>query len=399
MIKENSSVTLNTALYALSRMLERSAYYGFRAIFVLYMIDEVIGFDRSQALNVYGVFTAAILLVPLLGGVVGDFLLGNKKTILIGGFTAAIGMLCLFIPSQGALYAGLVLLALGSGLFNPNLAAEYGKLFLDRPGVLYSRFTFFMAATNLGAVIGVFIIGHISELYGFRASFVASGLMMLLAVVPILILKNLRLYSLPKNSRPLTVSLITIVLAFVTVGLFWMFYELSFSFYTEFPLEWIGEGTFPFSPAFMQSAHTLILVGGGLLMTFIWNRYRNSPFLNFLFGCIFGLMYFALSLFIMTNVTGAIVPLILGTVLFLALAEVFVSPLLYTILTQYGNPKYLAILMSLSFIPGLFISWFALFPEGNLYLDSIFDAQIGVWGMSALIIGTGVYVWKTKIRR
>lgn len=399
MIKENPSITHNTLLYAISRMLERSAFYGFRAIFVIYMVDEVIGFDRSQALSVYGFFTGSILFTPLLGGVVGDLLLGNKKTILIGGLTAGVGMLCLLIPAQGALYAGLVLLALGSGLFNPNLKADYGKLFLDRPGVLYSRFTFFMAVTNLGAVIGVFIIALINEQFGFRAGFITTGLLMLLAVVPILILRKLPAYFLPEKSRSIMLSVTTIALAFVAVGLFWTFYELSFSFYTHFTIEWIDLEILPFSSSFLQSTQTWILVGGGILMTVIWNHYRTSPFLNFLIGCVLGLMYFALSLFIMTNVTGAIVPLILGTILLLALAEVLVSPLAYTIVTRYGNPKYLAILMSLTFIPSLFISWLLLFPDGSLYVDAIFDAQIGVLGMSALIIGIGVYVWKTKKRR
>lgn len=399
MIKENPAITRNTVLYAISRMLERSAYYGFRAIFVLYMVGEVIGFERSQALNIYGIFTAAIFIVPLVGGVAGDLLLGNKRTILIGGLTTAVGMLCLFVPAQSALYAGLALLALGSGLFNPNLAAEYGKLFLDRPGVLYSRFTLFMAATNLGTFIGVLIIGYISELFSFRVSFIVTGLMMLLALSPLLVLKKLPSYSGLKKSLPLSVSISTIVLASVTVGLFWMFYELSFSFTTEFLRERIELEGFPFSTAFVQNTQTLVLVGGGLLMTFIWNYYRNSPFLNFLFGCILGLLYFVLSLLIMTKDPGGIVPLLLGTILFLALAEVFVSPLLYTIITQYGNPKYLALLMSLTFIPGLFISWLALFPEGSLYDDPIYDAQIGILGMSALFIGIRIYIWKSKKRR
>ena len=143
--------TITTFYYALSRMLERASYYGFRSIIVLYMIGETLKMESNEALKVYGWFTLALVITHIIGAVFGDLLVGNKKGILIGGVTQAIGAFSLCIPSTIGLYLGICLVVLGSGFFTPNIISNFGKSYLNKTKLLDSGFTIFYLAINLGA--------------------------------------------------------------------------------------------------------------------------------------------------------------------------------------------------------------------------------------------------------
>jgi POT family proton-dependent oligopeptide transporter len=85
-------------LYVLfaTEMWERFNYYGLRAILVLFM-TKVLLFDKILASSIYGSYTSLVFLSPLLGGFIADKFWGNKKSIIAGGLTMAIGELMLFV--------------------------------------------------------------------------------------------------------------------------------------------------------------------------------------------------------------------------------------------------------------------------------------------------------------
>jgi len=78
-------------LYTLfaTEMWERFSYYGMRSLLVLYLTATVVnggfGLDRQAALEIYAIFTGLVYLTPILGGWVSDNLLGQRKTVYIGG--------------------------------------------------------------------------------------------------------------------------------------------------------------------------------------------------------------------------------------------------------------------------------------------------------------------------
>ena len=79
----NLKHTKETFHYALSRMFERASYYGFRALVVLYMTGEILKMDRTEALTIYGWFTGAMVFSQIVGGLLGDLVIGNNKTCLL----------------------------------------------------------------------------------------------------------------------------------------------------------------------------------------------------------------------------------------------------------------------------------------------------------------------------
>ena len=98
--KQSEKHTKDTFLYALSRMLERASYYGFRTIVVLYMVGEALKMEYKEALFIYGWFTTSLVFSQIFGALFGDLLIGNKKSIIIGGIIQAIGMFVLCISSK-----------------------------------------------------------------------------------------------------------------------------------------------------------------------------------------------------------------------------------------------------------------------------------------------------------
>src|SRR5215467_9432982 len=85
------------ALYTLffTEMWERFSYYGMRALLVLFMTDAVMkggmGLDDKTANAIYGLYTAAVYLMALPGGWIGDRLLGAQRSVWIGGIVIALG--------------------------------------------------------------------------------------------------------------------------------------------------------------------------------------------------------------------------------------------------------------------------------------------------------------------
>lgn len=92
-------------LYTLfgTEMWERFSYYGMRALLTLYLtaqlIDGGFGFSRSEALEMYAIFTGLVYLTPILGGWVADNLFGRRKTIYLGGIVMAVGQLFLALSA------------------------------------------------------------------------------------------------------------------------------------------------------------------------------------------------------------------------------------------------------------------------------------------------------------
>jgi POT family proton-dependent oligopeptide transporter len=89
--------------------------------------------EIGAALSIYGWSTAAFLLSKVIGGIIGDLVLGNKKTVILGLALQAIGAWLFCITSTTCMYSGLFFLALGTGLFDTNMDSNFGKLYLRKP--------------------------------------------------------------------------------------------------------------------------------------------------------------------------------------------------------------------------------------------------------------------------
>jgi POT family proton-dependent oligopeptide transporter len=162
-----------------TEMWERFSYYGMRALLVLYLVDAI-GYQRADALTLYGTYTALVYLTPIFGGYLADHYLGYRKSILIGGIVMAMGHFAMAFPDLLKLALGLIII--GNGFFKPNISTLLGSLYSDHDPRRDGGFTIFYIGINLGALLSPLVAGTLGELIGWHWGFASAGVGMLLAL-------------------------------------------------------------------------------------------------------------------------------------------------------------------------------------------------------------------------
>ena len=84
-----------------AEMWERFSYYGMRALLIYYLTQHFLFEDKAAAAQ-YGAYTTLIWLMPLVGGVLADRYLGNRKAIVFGAVLLTAGQLTLAIQGPPA---------------------------------------------------------------------------------------------------------------------------------------------------------------------------------------------------------------------------------------------------------------------------------------------------------
>lgn len=138
---------------------ERFGYYTMLAIFLLFL-QAKFGFDSTVSGQIYAGFLALVYFMPLVGGWVADKW-SFSKCVVTGIFVMFLGYLVMAIPtdiratsSLILLFAALVLIAIGTGLFKGNLQVMVGDLY-NAPKYASQRdaaFSLFYMAINIGSM-------------------------------------------------------------------------------------------------------------------------------------------------------------------------------------------------------------------------------------------------------
>ena len=212
-------------------MWERFSYYAMRGILVLYLtatwLNGGLGYDEKFSTTVYGLATGLCYFTPLFGGWLSDRYLGQRESILIGGFIMVLAQFLLFAPElfttvspnltpeqlahnefigRVGLFAGLFLLIIGNGFFKPNISSIVGDLYEPGDRRLDSAFSIFYMGINLGAVIAPLIVGLLADnvfattfvdangvtqiTHGYRYGFLAAAVGVLLGQLLFVFLSN-----------------------------------------------------------------------------------------------------------------------------------------------------------------------------------------------------------------
>src|SRR5262245_9109893 len=196
-------------------MWERFSYYGMRALLVLYLIAstrEVLengqpnanpgfGWTEESAFTLYGIYTWAVYVTPIVGGWLADRFLGTHRSLLFGGWIIAAGHTTLALTelagtsagevvtlqtSPAALLtfiAGLALIVIGTGLFKPCVSVMVGQLYPEDDPRRDSGFTIFYMGINLGALLAPLVAGTLGETVGWHWGFGAAAVGMVAGLV------------------------------------------------------------------------------------------------------------------------------------------------------------------------------------------------------------------------
>jgi len=162
-----------------TEMWERFSYYGMRALLILFMTAPIaaggLGFDTAKAGPIYALYVSSVYLLSLPGGWVADRVLGLRRAVFVGGVVIMSGHICLAIPSLATFYAGLVLIALGTGLLKGNAAALVGQLYAPEDVRRDAGFSIYYIGINTGAFVAPFVTGWLAQSDTFRGLLASMG--------------------------------------------------------------------------------------------------------------------------------------------------------------------------------------------------------------------------------
>src|ERR1700710_719943 len=84
-----------------AEMWERFSYYGMRGLLIFYLTQQFL-FDDKTAQGQYGAYTALVYLLPLIGGLLADRILGARKGIAVGALLLGAGHLTMAVEGKPA---------------------------------------------------------------------------------------------------------------------------------------------------------------------------------------------------------------------------------------------------------------------------------------------------------
>lgn len=135
---------------------ERFGYYGMASLMVLYMVERL-GLTDARADIIWGAFSALVYSMPMLGGYVGDRILGARRTMILGAMTLGLGYVLLSIPLQESFFPAMGLIALGNGLFKVNPNNLVSRLYEGQHSRLDILFTIYYMSLNIGSFVSILL--------------------------------------------------------------------------------------------------------------------------------------------------------------------------------------------------------------------------------------------------
>ncbi len=159
---------------------ERFSYYGMRALLVLFMTtaasDGGLGFSIERSALIYGYYTMAVYMLSVFGGFIADKVIGARQSVLVGGVIIASGHFTMALASNFTFYAGLALVAIGTGLLKPNISTMVGSLYEPSDERRDAGFSIFYMGINIGAFAAPLLTGFLAQHAWFQDWLVNRGL-------------------------------------------------------------------------------------------------------------------------------------------------------------------------------------------------------------------------------
>ena len=260
---------------------ERFSYYGMTSILVIFMTRYLVGADgvldvmtKNEAIEKYHSFTSAVYFMPLIGAILAGIWLGKYRTILWFSILYCFGFLAMVLDlTRLGLFAGLILIAVGSGIIKPCVSANVGDQFgKTNKRLMAPMFSWFYFSVNLGACISMLLCPWILDEYGPRAGFGVPAAFMILATITFRLGKR-KFVHIPKGgvgfvkeafSGEGLKAIAKLCIIFVFVAMFWsLFYQSQSAWVLQaekMELKWLGIGWLPAQVQFVNSLLIMILI-------------------------------------------------------------------------------------------------------------------------------------------
>jgi POT family proton-dependent oligopeptide transporter len=146
-------------------------------------MTKSLNFNEQYSGVIAGTYFSAVYWTPLIGGYLADKVFGARRSVLIGGIIIACGHFSMAFHTLGNFYAGLVLIAAGTGMLKPNVSAMVGGLYAEGDRRRDAGFSIFYMGINLGALVAPFVVGNLGEKVDWHYGFAAAGVGMVFGLL------------------------------------------------------------------------------------------------------------------------------------------------------------------------------------------------------------------------
>jgi proton-dependent oligopeptide transporter, POT family len=425
-----------------TEMWERFSYYGMRALLVLYMVNflipgvlngsiHAVGFTGlrgliegvfgplgTQALGsqLYGMYTGFVYFTPFFGGMLADRVLGQRKSVVIGGVLIAIGQFLLMSPSL--FLPGLLVLIIGNGCFKPNISTQVGSLYPPGDPRRDRAFTIFYMGINLGAFFSPLICGTLGQVYGWQYGFGAAGVGMVGGLIlymwgqPYLAQDQLSRAKETHHERsPLTSlewkGIVGLVILCLLNIVFWGVYEQqgnTIQLFADRNADWHVFG-FQMPSTWFQAFNPLFIFMFAPLLNMFWSWQSNrgkepGSVIKMGIGCVLlGLGF--LPLMYVSSGLGADQKIsflwLAGATLVYTIGELYLSPIGLSLVTKVAPASVVSMMMGMWFMS----SFFGNFLNG--YLGTFYEKMpresfFGLLGVLAVAAGLAIFALSKPLK-
>ena len=293
----------------ITEMWERFSYYGMRAIYVLFLTSSIMnegwGWERDDALILYGWYTGLVYFTPLIGGVLADKFLGYRNAVVMGALVMALGhgSMALEYFSNSFFFIGIALLIIGNGLFKPNISSIVGQLYKDDDIRKDGAYTIFYMGINCGAFLGILLCGYLGEKIGWHWGFGLAGIFMFFGMLQFYFAQNIfgsiglkpekkdEIKNIEKSDNKLTNiewDRISVILVFSAATIFfWWAFEQAGGSMTIFASDYTQRNLSGESSLIFNIVNTIITIVPMLVITYVLIMLFKNIFKKYFLSNIF----------------------------------------------------------------------------------------------------------------
>jgi POT family proton-dependent oligopeptide transporter len=155
-------------------------------------VDSGRSWTKADANTLYGWYTSMAYLLPILGGLIADKLIGTHRSMVVGSLLITLGHLSLGLSGFGLLpmtpigmsifVFGLAIITIGTGHFKPSVSVMVGQLYSRTDPRRDGAFSIFYMGINLGAFLCNIACGWLAQAYGWHYGFAAAAVGMILGL-------------------------------------------------------------------------------------------------------------------------------------------------------------------------------------------------------------------------
>jgi proton-dependent oligopeptide transporter, POT family len=168
-------------------LFERAAYYGLNSVLAIYLTDAIheggLGFTEQSVGFLQSLIYAITYVVPILGGALADRY-GYRRMLLVAFSLLSAGyFISGHMSAYGAVFAALLIMATGAGLFKPIISGTIARSTTEATSGFGFGIYYWMI--NLGAFIAPLIVSVLKGI-SWNLVFTASSLYTALMLLPTL---------------------------------------------------------------------------------------------------------------------------------------------------------------------------------------------------------------------